>query len=99
MTKSDLFHQRETFFKGLITSPSRLEMKKNSENKTKEPKGDHNIGETINPEFPGRFTCGTGPDEEPACFQAAVRGLVNKGHSETEAKKAAEACFRALAKL
>ena len=63
------------------------------------PERGHSIRKPLDTGFPVRFSCGTGPDEESDCFQNAVRGLVNKGYLETEAKKTAEACFKALAKF
>ena len=74
-------------------------MKKKVEKKTQGQVRVYNAGAPAHPGFHGRFTCGTGPDEEPDCFQNAVKGLLKKGHSETKAKKAVEACFKALSKF
>jgi len=76
-----------------------LKMKEKAENKWYRHEKYHEAGASIYPSFVGRFTCGTGPDEEPDGFQNAVSGFLRKGNSQWEAKKAAEACFRALAKL
>lgn len=73
-------------------------MKKKAEDKS-QGREKNNIGVPFDPGFSGRLTCGIGPDEEPDCFQNAVRGLLKKGHSETKAKKAVEACFKALSKF
>jgi hypothetical protein len=74
-------------------------MKKKTEKKTQGQVLVHNAVAPVQPGFHGRFTCGTAPDEEPDCFQNAVRGLLKKGHSETKAMKAVEACFKALSKF
>jgi hypothetical protein len=74
-------------------------MKKTVENKPPVQKGAYKISLPFNTTFPGKFTCGNGPDEEPDCFDNTVRGFLKKGQSETKAKRIAEACFKALAKL
>jgi len=74
-------------------------MKEKAENKRYRQEKIHDPGTSVYPSFVGRFTCGTGPDEEPDGFQNAVSGFLKKGKSQWEANKAAEACFRALAKL
>jgi hypothetical protein len=74
-------------------------MKKTVENKPPVQKGANKFNLPFNSGFHGRFTCGTGPDEEPDCFENTVRGLLKKGQPEAKAKQIAEACFKALAKL
>lgn len=74
-------------------------MKKTVENKHPVQKGANTISLPFSSGFPGRFTCGTGPDKEPDGFENAVMGLLKKGQPEAEAKRIAEACFKALAKF
>ncbi len=74
-------------------------MKKKAEKKTPGQVHNYNARAPVQPGLHGRFTCGNAPDEEPDCFQNAVKGLLKKGHSETKAMKAVEACFKALSKF
>jgi len=76
-----------------------LIMKRKAKTRTSGQERDENSREIHHPGIAGRFTCGTGPDEEPENFQVAVRGLTQRGHFGSDAKKIAEACFKALAKI